>query len=277
MSGRSEELIGHFSQLLIGRSGYDSPDFTAGYDTHRPAPPSALLDVLSLEAQVDRPRLVVDLGSGTGLSSRAWAERADEVVGVEANPQMVARAQAETTAPNVRYVQAYAHETGVADGEADLVTCSQSFHWMEPEPVLVEAARILRPGGVFGAYDCDWPPVVHWEIEQAFEDLFTAVGRLRAEPGRPRMRFPKEGHLDRIRASGHFRHAREVVLHAEREASADWLMGLVFSLGPMVVLLREGEREIEERLAHFAEVTERVLGERTVPSYLCYRVRLGIK
>jgi SAM-dependent methyltransferase len=38
-----------------------------------------------------------------------------------------------------------------------LVTCSQSLHWMEPEPTFAEVARILRRGGVFAAYDYDWP------------------------------------------------------------------------------------------------------------------------
>lgn len=277
MSGHSDELIGHYSQLLIGRSGYDSDDFTAGYDANRPAPPPELLDVLSAVAQAERPRLVVDLGAGTGLSTRVWAGRAAQVVGVEPNAQMLERAEHATPASNVRYVEGYAHETGLPDGTADLVTCSQSFHWMEPEPVLAEAARVLRPGGVFAAYDYDWPPVVHWEVEQAFAELFEAVGRGRADHGHPRSRYRKEGHLDRIRSSGRFRFAREVVLHAAGEGSAGKLMGMVFSLGPMVVLLREGAPEVEERLERLREVVERTFADRTLPWYLCYRVRLGVR
>ena len=146
-----------------------------------------------------RPRLVVDLGSGTGLSTRVWADRADEVVGVEASPEMREQAEAATAAENVRFVQAYAQATGLPDGEADIVTCSQAFHWMEPEPTLAEAARILRPGGVFAAYDYDWPPIVHREVEAAFEELLGRVGPARAPDGR-RMRYAKEGHLERIQA-----------------------------------------------------------------------------
>ena len=69
-------------------------------------------------------------------------------------------------------------ETGLPAGAADVVTCSQSFHWMEAEPTLAEAVRILRPGGVFAAYDYDWPPIVHWEVEAAFEELLVRVGPL---------------------------------------------------------------------------------------------------
>src|SRR5436309_2162724 len=197
MSGYSEDLIEHYSERLLRRTGYERPGFAEGYDSHRPSPPATLLDMLCLEAQVERPRLVVDLGSGTGLSTRAWAERADEVVGIEGSPEMRAQAEAATAAPNVRFVQAYAQDTGLPEAAADIVTCSQSFHWMEPEPTLAEAARILRPGGVFAAYDYDWPPVVHPEVEAAFEELMRRLGRMRAEHGRARV--SKDKHLARIR------------------------------------------------------------------------------
>ena len=276
MTEHSEELIGHYSERLLRGSGYSGEGFAAGYDSHRPSPPKALLDVLCVEAQVERPRLVVDLGSGTGLSTRAWADRADEVVGVEASPEMCAQAEAATALGNVRFVQAYAQETGLADDVADVVTCSQSFHWMEPEPTLAEAARILRPGGVFAAYDYDWPPVVHWEVEAAFEELLLRVGRLRSGP-RGRLRYAKEGHLERMRASGHFRQVREVVLHSRERGSAERIVGMAMSLGPMVVLLQEGTSEEELGLAALREAAARALGDREVEIFLGYRVRLGVR
>src|SRR6476646_5431242 len=139
-----------FSRDLIGRSGYANEGFADHYDGARPSPPAVVLDVLTRCAG-GRPRLVADLGSGTGLSSRAWAARAERVVGVEANPAMLARARATT---------ADANATGLEAGSADIVTCAQSFHWMDPGALLPEVARVLRPGGVFGAYDYDVVPVI---------------------------------------------------------------------------------------------------------------------
>jgi SAM-dependent methyltransferase len=275
LTEHSEELIGHYSERLLRSSGYSGDGFASGYDSHRPSPPSALLDMLCLEAQAERPRLVVDLGSGTGLSTRAWAESADEVVGVEASPEMRAQAEAATSAKNVRFVEAFAQETGLPDGVADLVTCSQSFHWMEPEPTLAEAARILRPGGVFAAYDYDWPPVVHWEIESAFEEMVQRLGLRRALRGQSR--HTKDGHLDRIRESGHFRYAREVVLHSRERGSAERIVGMALSLGPLTVMLKEGVSEEEIGLAALREVAARALGEREVEMFLGYRVRLGVR
>lgn len=268
-------MIEHYSARLLRTSGYSGDGFAAGYDSHRPSPPPALLDMLCLEAQAERPRLVVDLGSGTGLSTRAWADRADEVVGVEATPEMRGQAEAATSAKNVRFVQAYAQETGLPDGVADIVTCSQSFHWMEPEPTLAEAARILRPGGVFAAYDYDWPPIVHPEVESAFAEMVHRLGLRRALRGRSR--HTKDGHLNRIRESGHFGYARELVLHSRDRGSAERIVGMALSLGPLTVLLNEGVSEDEVGLAGLREAAARALGEREVEIFLGYRVRLGVK
>ena len=281
MSDYSTELIEHFSGLLIQEGGYTKPDFASGYDAYRPSPPAALLDVLCLEAQVERPRLVVDLGSGTGLSTRAWADRADGVVGIEASAEMRARAEDETSAPNVRFLQAFAQDTGLPDDAADIVTCSQSLHWMEPEPTFAEVARILRPGGVFAAYDYDWPPICNWEVERAFTELVRRVGEARKGSGTPpwtgRPRYDKPEHLERIQASGRFRYAREIGLHSRERGNAERIVGMALSLGPLVVLLERGLTEEDLGLAQLRETAARTLGNDEAEWFMSYRVRLAVK
>jgi SAM-dependent methyltransferase len=269
-------LVDHWSERLLRSSGYERSGFADGFDANRPSPPAGLFDILRLEAQVERPGLVVDLGSGTGLSTRPWAGRADEVIGVEASPEMLERAEAATSAENVRFVQAYAQATGLAEGTADIVTCSQALHWMEPEPTLAEAARILRAGGVFAAYDYDWPPIVHWEVEAAFEEMLR-LARIGRRPDGERMRYSKDGHLDRMKESGHFRYAREVVLQSRERGTADRIVGMALSLGPLTVMLRTGTSEKEIGLEALRETARRALGDREVDIYLGYRVRLGIR
>jgi ubiquinone/menaquinone biosynthesis C-methylase UbiE len=260
------------SAELIERAGYNDPSFPRRYDAHRPSPPAALLDVLCLAAQVERPRLVVDLGSGTGLSTHVWADRADEVVGVEASAEMQARAEDVTGAKNVRFVHAFADATGLPDGSADIVTCSQSFHWMKPEPTLAEVARILRPGGVFAAYDYDWPPVVHWEVERAFDALQNELAERRGRVVRS-----KETHLPALQASGLFRYTREVFVHSRDRGSAERVVGMALSLGPLRIELERGASDEELGLAQLRETAQRVLGDRDLSWFMCYRVRLGVK
>jgi SAM-dependent methyltransferase len=273
---KSRDPVDRWSEELLSSSGYERSGFAAGFDSNRPAPPPVLLDILCLEARVDRPRLVVDLGSGTGLSTRPWADRAEQVIGVEASPEMRAQAEAATSAENVRFVQAYAQATRLPDGEADLVTCSQALHWMEPEPTFAEAARLLRPGGVFAAYDYDWPPVVNWEIEAAFEELMRRVRAGRAPDGRG-MRYSKEGHLERIRSSGHFRYAREIVFHSRDRADATRIVGMALSLGPLAVLLNDGLSEEELGLTALRDAANRALGDREAEIFVGYRIRIGVR
>lgn len=256
-------------------SSYAAEGFGALYHGARPGPPETLLRLLCRLARAERPSLVVDVGSGTGLSTRAWAALADEVVGVEPNDEMRAAAEANTPFPNVRYVDGYSDSTGLPDSSADLVTYSQSLHWMEPQPTFAEAARLLRPGGVFAAYDYELPPAVDWEVDSAFEYFLLRVGKFRRE----RLSIPpaeKTGHVPRMRESGLFRYVRELGVSGEDSASADRVVGLALSLGPVGRLLEEGLSEEEIGLAGLRVAAERVLGDREVTWTLSYRVRFGL-
>jgi SAM-dependent methyltransferase len=274
-----------FSRTLIETSGYDRPGFAARYHHYRPAPPRILLDTLCRYACTERPSLVVDLGCGTGLSTRAWAGRAERTIGIEPNPAMIAEAE---PSEGVEYKQAFAQETGLENGCADIVTCSQSLHWMEPEPTLVEAARILRPGGVFAAYDYDWPPVVDPEVDAAFFGYQRRRSALRETHGivRGSDKWSKEQHLERMRVSGHFRFCRELLLHSAEEGSADQIVGFAYSIGLPAADVEGGVEKLEIpddelerhlRIAELEEVAHRVLADRTVPFLWGYRVRVGVR
>ncbi len=182
-------------------------------------------------------------------------------------------------APGVEYREAFAGATGLDDRCADIVTCSQSLHWMDPRTTFAEAARILRPGGVFAAYDYDWPPVVDPEVDEAF----LAFQRRRAEARRARGiqrgadRWAKEQHLDRMRATGLFRHCRELMLHSIQEGGAEEIGGFARSIGLPVADLNDAELEQELRIDELEDVAGRVLGDRTVPFLFGYRVRLAVR
>jgi ubiquinone/menaquinone biosynthesis C-methylase UbiE len=253
----------------------------ARYDAHRPAPPSVIADILTQLAQVAPPELVVDLGCGTGLSTLLWVGRAAAVVGIEPSADM--RHQAERRAArfggaNVRFQPGVSTATGLPDGCAAIVTCSQSLHWMDPQPTFAEAARVLRPGGVFAAYDCEWPPTLHWEVELAYEALLARAAALADERGlsqRAAM-WPKREHLARMRASRHFRRTKEIALHHAETGGAARLVGLAASHSHVAALLEQGLSEAELGLETLRVAARRALGDGTVPWYWSYRMRIGV-
>ena len=252
------------------------------YDAHRPAMPVAVAELLCRYARVERPALVVDLGCGTGLSTRIWIGRAERVVGIEPNPDM--RRQAESTLPDlpcdseVEFREGHSWATNLEDGSADIVTCSQSLHWMEPEPTFAEAARILRPGGVFASVDYDQPPSFDWEVEAAYQEMTRRVKEYEARPEYARaVRWAKSGHLSRLASSGRFRFTREVALHGMEQGGAARVEGLARSLGGVSTLLAAGVSEDALGLTALIDTARRVLGASVVPWLVGYRVRLGIK
>jgi ubiquinone/menaquinone biosynthesis C-methylase UbiE len=257
--------------------------FADVYDAYRPRPPLTVLDILTQLAQAPQPALVVDIGSGTGLSTTIWAERAGEVIGVEPSADMRRLAEARTAAlpdtRNVRYQEGYSNATGLPDACADIVTCSQSLHWMEPDSTFAEIARILRPGGVFAAYDCDWPPTVSWAIEQAHQTFFAQVHAAEQAHGFARdvRSWNKQQHLERMRASGQFRLTKEIVLHHVEQGGAERLIGLELSQGGVATLLKNGVSEDEIGITALREVAQRVLGDAIVTWYFSYRMRVGVK
>ncbi|GAA1722176.1 hypothetical protein GCM10009745_84060 [Kribbella yunnanensis] len=124
---------------------------------------------------------MVDLGAGTGLSTRLWSSHADEVVGVEPSSAMRAEAARRTTAANVSYVAGAGSSTGLPDGWADLVTAAQALQWMDPDSTYAEIARILRPGGVLAAYQYNTVVTGSWEADAAFRRVRELVRRRRTE------------------------------------------------------------------------------------------------
>jgi SAM-dependent methyltransferase len=275
-------------------------DLAPRYDAARPQAPAELAEVLMQWSERSEPD-VVDVAAGTGLSTVMWVGRARQVTAVEPGADMRAVAlrrlglnpdrpagvlassgPAARTAPGgaarptaVTVAAGSAEATGLPDGCADLVTASQAMHWFDAARALPEIARILRPGGVFAAYDYDWPPAIDWETDAAFaaydalvEDLETARG----------LRPPHAGkrHLDTIAGSGLFRHAREVGLHSRDTGDAQRLTDLALTQGGAAALLAAGAAADEIGLTALREVAARRLpAPRTW--WWTYRVRIAVR
>jgi ubiquinone/menaquinone biosynthesis C-methylase UbiE len=256
--------------------------FAELYDANRPAPPAIIVDILTQLSGTSTPHLVVDVGSGSGLSTLIWSARAREVIGIEPGADMrdqAARRAATSGASNVRFIEGPSTVTGLRDGCADIVTVSQALHWMEPGPTFAEIARILRTGGVFAAYDCDWPPTLNAEAEMAYEAAMERTRTLEKELKlSPHVRrWKKDEHAKRIADSGRFRYVREVVLHHVESGGADRLVAIALSQGNVQTLLKAGLGEEDIGIAELRTKARAALGDAIVPWYWSYRMRLGIR
>lgn len=131
--------------------------FCFDYDRYRPVPPQDLIELAAGWCGSDPISLVVDLGCGTGLSTRPWAPRAERVVGIDPSEDMLVAARTSTADPNIDYRLGTGQRTLLEDASADIVSCSSAAHWMEPGPTVAEIARILRGKGVLVVYGHYYP------------------------------------------------------------------------------------------------------------------------
>jgi SAM-dependent methyltransferase len=262
----------------------DSSDIWTGkassYDRVRPTPPPVLLDLLTQLTGMPHPALVVDVGSGTGLSTAIWGERAERVVGIEPNADMRSEAtnnlRSHPFAAHIEYREGLAQQTGLPDGCADIVTAAQAFHWMEPAATLAEIARILRPGGLFTAYDYDTPPAIHWELDRLAQEGNLRVMELVRERGLAQSLkiWPKNKSLDPLRESSIFRFTREVMLHhIERGDAARFLEMMQSSAFNNQFQFTEQEIGFDR----LRQAALQYIGPEPIPWYFSYRVRIGIK
>jgi SAM-dependent methyltransferase len=118
------------------------------YAAARPSYPVESIELL-LEGMGDPARLtVVDLGAGTGISSRLIADRGPHVFAIEPNAAMRDAAQAD---PRIEWIDGTAEATTLPAASVDVVAAFQAWHWVDHPAGVAEARRILKPGGRLAA------------------------------------------------------------------------------------------------------------------------------
>src|SRR5262249_34679004 len=143
--GRTSQMFDPTTSDSVGR--FDG--LADLYDRYRPDYPAAAIDCLLAHCGlVSRDRLV-DVGCGTGISSRRMAACGLEVIGIEPNAQMRQRAESVAMPTGVcppTYRDGRAECTGLPVEFADAVLAAQAFHWFPFVEALQEFRRILKPG-----------------------------------------------------------------------------------------------------------------------------------
>jgi len=119
------------------------------------------------------PMVIADLGAGEGTLSLLLAQRAERVIAVDNSEKMVEYGQdvaRHNGVANLEYRLGDLEELPIDTDSVDLVLMHQTLHHaLHPRRSVIEAARILRPGGRIAVLD-----LVKHDFEAA-RDLYADV------------------------------------------------------------------------------------------------------
>lgn len=154
------------------------------------------IDPLPIERQLlesllpHAPKILVDIGTGTGRMLELLGPHVGQAIGIDASRAMLDVARAKLEAAGLRHGRLRQGDMArlpLADESADLATLHQVLHFAErPAQVIAEAARILKPGGRLAIIDL---------APHAMEEL-------RERHQHRRLGFPRETVEGWCRASG---------------------------------------------------------------------------
>ncbi|KRF67461.1 methyltransferase type 11 [Bacillus sp. Soil768D1] len=98
---------------------------------------------------------VADLGSGTGVLSRALFKERAKVVGVEPSKELIEEAHNIDRQENsrIKYVNQYSEDTTLESDTFDFVTVLRAWHWFDREAALNEIKRIIKENGTLIVMD----------------------------------------------------------------------------------------------------------------------------
>ena len=99
--------------------------------------------------KVVKGKHVLELAAGPGLIAKHVADAAEFMIATDASKKMIEQAKKGKNPRNLTYLQADAAHLNFAKNSFDVVIISNALHIIpEPEAVLSEIQRVLKPGGI---------------------------------------------------------------------------------------------------------------------------------
>jgi SAM-dependent methyltransferase len=188
-------------------------DRATDYANYRPDYPDEAVRWIVEGLGVPSQLLAVDVGAGTGISSRRLAGHGLHVIAAEPNRAMREAAEAHS---GIEWIESAAEDLALPDDIADLVTCFQAFHWFQAEEALREFSRVLKSQGRLA---------VVWNERDRSDGFTTDYGDLVRQISRDHPAERREQTIAPLFQSPRFDHVRHAEFPHVQRLSREGLIG----------------------------------------------------
>jgi SAM-dependent methyltransferase len=130
------------------------------YTVYRPGPPDSFFERLRVLGVGIPGQCILDLGTGTGVMARRFAQQGSAVAGIDISAEQIAAARelASTENLEIDFRVAAAEETPFSTASFDVVTANQCWLYFDKRKAIAEVKRLLRPGGLLVTSHFSWLP-----------------------------------------------------------------------------------------------------------------------
>lgn len=246
--------------------------FADVYEKSRPELPKETFEILKLYKK--NIEIIVDIGCGTGLSTKVCEEFANNVIGIDPSEEMLNYAKKKESS-KLKFIQSTGEKTTLPDSIADIVICVQAFHWMKKEETLKEVYRILKPNGIFAIIDADYPPIINKDLEKLYLHIVGKAKRI--ENFEEKVLVNKEKHIDSIKNSNLFDYAREIFFYKTELYDKERYKEFILSQSTIQKSIKNNYDIIKEDLEKLDEDLEYIFRGRKLKAIFSYEMRIGIK
>lgn len=213
------------------------------FEHGRPGYPAAVVNHLIDALHITPDSAVVDVGAGTGKLTRALTSTGARIMAIEPLPEMLHELLA--AVPRVSVLGAVAEALPLKTASVDALVAAQSWHWFNGTLALIEADRVLLPGGRLGLVWSAYDESIPWLAELA------SIRARRTIPGAPdhrtgAWRAPFE-------ADPRWRPLRQRTFRHAWTVSPDAIVDNVLSTSFLALLPEEEQAAVEEEVRRVLE------------------------
>jgi 2-polyprenyl-6-hydroxyphenyl methylase/3-demethylubiquinone-9 3-methyltransferase len=121
-------------------------------------------------SEIEKNSSILDIGCGAGLLTNALAKAGHKVAGIDLSPSSLEMAKQQDTAGQIDYRMANAYDLPFPNQSLDVVCAMDVLeHVEEPNLLIAEASRVLKPNGLFFFHTFNRNPLSYLVIIKGVE------------------------------------------------------------------------------------------------------------